>query len=64
MSQDDKGEKQERRDFFISYTGQDKPWAEWIAAQLHAVGYTFFSLCLHFLVKPPQAANRSNKVSG
>ena len=42
MSQDDKGEKQERRDFFISYTGQDKPWAEWIAAQLDAAGFTFF----------------------
>lgn len=42
MRQDDREEKQERRDFFISYTGQDKPWAEWIAAQLDAAGYTFF----------------------
>jgi hypothetical protein len=42
MSQDDTWEKQERRDFFISYTGQDKPWAEWIAAQLDAAGYTIF----------------------
>ena len=42
MNQDNVLEKQERRDFFISYTSQDKPWAEWIAAQLDAAGYTFF----------------------
>jgi hypothetical protein len=42
MSQDDAGEKQEHRDFFISYTGHDKQWAEWIAEQLDAAGYTFF----------------------
>src|SRR5215510_7353615 len=27
-------------DFFISYTGVDRPWAEWIAWQLEAAGYT------------------------
>ncbi|MBV9688897.1 MAG: toll/interleukin-1 receptor domain-containing protein [Ktedonobacteraceae bacterium] len=42
MSQDSLSEQQERRDFFISYAGQDKPWAEWIAAQLDTAGYTFF----------------------
>jgi len=42
VRQDGTGEKQERRDFFLSYMGQDKPWAEWIAAQLDAAGYTFF----------------------
>ena len=42
MSQDDRTEKLERRNFFISYAGQDKPWAEWIAAQLDAAGYTVF----------------------
>jgi hypothetical protein len=26
-------------DFFISYTGDDEPWAEWIAWQLEAEGY-------------------------
>jgi hypothetical protein len=29
-----------RRDFFISYTGVNRPWAEWIAVQLEAAGYT------------------------
>src|SRR5947209_4880230 len=27
-------------DFFISYTGKDQRWAEWIAWQLEAAGYT------------------------
>jgi tetratricopeptide (TPR) repeat protein len=28
------------RDFFISYTGVNRPWAEWIAVQLEAAGYS------------------------
>jgi tetratricopeptide (TPR) repeat protein len=28
------------RDFFISYTAVNRPWAEWIAVQLEATGYT------------------------
>jgi hypothetical protein len=28
------------KDFFISYNGKDKAWAEWIAYQLEAAGYT------------------------
>jgi TIR domain len=28
------------RDFFISYTSADLPWAEWIAWELEAAGYT------------------------
>lgn len=31
---------EERRDFFISYTSADQTWAEWIAWQLEAAGYT------------------------
>src|SRR6476619_4054569 len=34
MIQDRKGETQERRDFFISYTSADRKWAEWIAWQI------------------------------
>jgi tetratricopeptide (TPR) repeat protein len=30
----------DRRDFFISYTQVNRPWAEWIAVQLEAAGYT------------------------
>ena len=29
-----------KRDFFISYTSHDQAWAEWIAWQLEAAGYT------------------------
>ena len=29
-----------RKDFFVSYTGQDQQWAEWIAFQLEHAGYT------------------------
>jgi len=29
-----------RRDFFISYTGVNHAWAEWIAVQLEQAGYT------------------------
>lgn len=30
----------DRFDFFISYAGPDRPWAEWIAAQLEQAGWT------------------------
>jgi TIR domain len=28
------------RDFFISYTAADRAWAEWVAWQLEAAGWT------------------------
>lgn len=28
------------KDFFVSYNGKDKEWAEWVAWQLEAAGYT------------------------
>ncbi|NUO78452.1 toll/interleukin-1 receptor domain-containing protein, partial [candidate division KSB1 bacterium] len=28
------------KDFFLSYNSEDKQWAEWIAWQLEAAGYT------------------------
>jgi tetratricopeptide (TPR) repeat protein len=34
------GAGDQQRDFFISYTGADRVWAEWIAVQLEAAGYT------------------------
>ncbi|MEA2715811.1 MAG: hypothetical protein QOI99_128, partial [Actinomycetota bacterium] len=30
----------ERTDFFVSYTGADRAWAEWVAWQLEDAGYT------------------------
>jgi tetratricopeptide (TPR) repeat protein len=29
-----------KKDFFISYTGADEPWATWVAGTLEAAGYT------------------------
>ena len=31
---------EQKKDFFISYSGDDKTWAEWIAWQLDEAGYT------------------------
>lgn len=31
---------EKQKDFFISYNGKDKDWAEWIAWQLEATGYS------------------------
>ena len=31
---------EERRDFFISYAGPDRPWARWIGSVLEADGFT------------------------
>ena len=30
------------RDFFVSYTGVDEQWAEWIAWNLEVAGYQLF----------------------
>jgi hypothetical protein len=32
--------QQEKKDFFVSYTGADRAWAEWIAWELEAKGYS------------------------
>jgi tetratricopeptide (TPR) repeat protein len=42
MGLDDRGNNQDRRNFFISYTRSDRQWAEWIAMQLEEAGYTLF----------------------
>jgi len=28
------------KDFFVSHTGNDRPWAEWVAWLLEAAGYS------------------------
>ena len=33
-------EQEQSKDFFISYTSADRPWAEWIAWQLEEAGFT------------------------
>lgn len=35
-------------DFFMSYTGQDEPWAEWIAWELMTAGYEVGIQAWHF----------------
>jgi hypothetical protein len=42
MSPSEIGPEASRRNFFISYTLADKPWASWIAYQLEIAGYTTF----------------------
>jgi hypothetical protein len=32
----------DRRDFFVSFNSADRAWAEWIASELEAAGYTTF----------------------
>ncbi len=39
MADDQAQSKQERKDFFISYTSTDRQWAEWIAWQLEEATY-------------------------
>jgi TIR domain len=34
------GAGDQQRDFFVSYTGADRAWAEWIAWQLEDAGYS------------------------
>ena len=52
----------ERVDFFVSYTGVDRAWAEWIAWQLEAAGYTTriqawdFRAGSHFVTEMHQTA--------
>ncbi len=42
-------DKDERKDFFISYTHNDQRWAEWIAWQLEDAGYTTILQAWDFL---------------
>jgi TIR domain len=54
----------EEQDLFISYTGVNRPWAEWIAAELGRAGYSTvlqawdFAPGSDFVHKMQQAAGR------
>src|SRR5712692_80196 len=39
MAKEPTQQEQQRHDFFISYTGKDRAWAEWIAMQLEEASY-------------------------
>jgi phage replication-related protein YjqB (UPF0714/DUF867 family) len=40
MTNDQAQDEGVRTDFFISYTGKDQKWAEWIAWHLEEAGYS------------------------
>ena len=37
------------REFFLSFTGADRPWAEWLLAELDAAGYSSVSQLRDFV---------------
>jgi hypothetical protein len=37
------------REFFLSFTGADQPWAEWLLAELDAAGYSSVSQLRDFV---------------
>jgi tetratricopeptide (TPR) repeat protein len=62
-----RGEGTALTDFFISYTRVDRPWAEWIASQLEAAGYTTVNQAWdfrpggNFVLEMQQAAAESER---
>jgi tetratricopeptide (TPR) repeat protein len=58
------------REFFLSFTGADRPWAEWLLAELEAVGYSSVSQLrdfvagANFAVDMDRAARRAKRTLG
>lgn len=56
-----------RRDFFISFNSADRDWAEWIASELEAAGYTTyfqnwdFAPGSNFVLEMQKAASQSDR---
>jgi TIR domain len=63
-------EKDHIRDFFISYTGIDRSWAEWIAGQLEEAGYSTvlqawdFDVGAHFVAEMHAAMEMAGRTIG
>src|SRR2546428_10079086 len=61
-------EKQFIKDFFISYNGADKVWAEWIAWQLEEAGFSTilqawdFRPGANFVLKMQEASQEAERV--
>jgi hypothetical protein len=57
----------EKKDFFVSYNAADKQWAEWIAWQLEAAGYTMviqawdFRPGSNFIIDMQRAAEQARR---
>jgi tetratricopeptide (TPR) repeat protein len=58
------------REFFLSFTGADRPWAVWLLAELDAAGYSSVSQLRDFVagsnfaVEMDQAARRARRTLG
>jgi tetratricopeptide (TPR) repeat protein len=58
------------REFFLSFTGADRPWAVWLLAELDAAGYSSVSQLReivagsNFVVEMDQAARRARRTLG
>jgi len=58
------------RDFFVSFTGADRPWAEWLVAELDAAGYSSVSQLRdfvaggNFMLAMDEAARRAQRTLG
>jgi tetratricopeptide (TPR) repeat protein len=58
------------RDFFLSFTGADRPWAAWLLAELDAAGYSSISQLRdfvagsNFVVEMHRAARRARRTIG
>jgi tetratricopeptide (TPR) repeat protein len=58
------------REFFLSFTGADRPWATWLLAELDAAGYSSVSQLRDFVagsnfaVEMDQAARRARRTLG
>jgi tetratricopeptide (TPR) repeat protein len=58
------------REFFLSFTGADRPWAAWLLAELDAAGYSSVSQLRDFVagsnfaVEMDQAARRARRTLG
>jgi tetratricopeptide (TPR) repeat protein len=52
-----------KRDFFVSFTGADRPWARWVAQELRAGGYTSWFQDEDFAGSIPESMERAHKGS-
>jgi tetratricopeptide (TPR) repeat protein len=58
------------REFFLSFTGADRPWAEWLLAELDAAGYSSISQLRDFVpgsnfaLEMDNAARRARRTLG
>jgi TIR domain len=58
------------RDFFVSFTGPDRPWAEWLVVELDAAGYSSVSQLrdfvagANFALAMDEAARRARRTLG